>query len=158
MIVRDLRPQDFSDIVEYYYRFYDEVKEDPFFGITLFHSKPTIGDELEWFSSIYKQMEEGNAVATIAEEGSHVVGFCEVSRLMPNHDVSHRASLGIHVRKEKRGKGVGDMLLSETLKRCNGKFEIIELSVFTTNEVAKKLYRKFGFRTFGTRPRSIKRG
>ena len=49
------------------------------------------------------------------------------------------------------------MLLSETLKRCKGKFEIIELSVFTTNEVAKKLYRKFGFTTFGTRLRSIKR-
>lgn len=29
VLVRDLKPSDFTDIVDYYYRFYDEMKENP---------------------------------------------------------------------------------------------------------------------------------
>ena len=35
---------------------------------------------------------------------------------------------------------------------------IVELGVITTNDAAKKLYRKFGFKAFGIIPRSLKRG
>lgn len=53
---------------------------------------------------------------------------------------------------------MGTALLEQTLQQCKGKFEIIELCVLTTNQAAKKLYEKLGFKTFGTRPKSIKRG
>jgi len=81
-----------------------------------------------------------------------------VGELRPNSDLSHRAELGISVSSDYRGMGVRTALLEEALKRCRGKFEIIELTVLTTNDVARKLYAKFGFKSFGTRPRSIKRG
>lgn len=158
LVIRDLRPSDFTDIVDYYYRFYDEVAENPSLGITLYHEKPSLSDELEWFSGLYKRTANGDAVAVVAELDSHIVGLCEVSGPMPNSEVSHRADLGISVSKDHRGRGVGTALLQETLKRCKGRFERIELSVFTTNQVAKKLYERSGFKTFGTRKRSVKRG
>jgi RimJ/RimL family protein N-acetyltransferase len=158
VIVRDLRPSDFADIVDYYYRFYDEVKENPSFGIVLFRSKPPMSDELAWFSGLYKGVAEGRGVAVVAEIQSHVVGLCEAKELRLGSDVSHRAELGISVSREHRGMGVGTALLQETLERCKGKFEIIELSLITTNQVARRLYEKFGFKSFGIRPRSIKRG
>lgn len=47
LMVRDLKRSDFRDIVEYYYSFYDGVKESPSFGITLSHKKPSPGEELK---------------------------------------------------------------------------------------------------------------
>ena len=158
LVTRDLRPSDFTGLVDNYYRFYDEVKENPSFGIVLYHMKPSLSDELDWFSGLYRRVVDGDVVATVAEMDSRVIGFCEVSRFQPGSDVSHRAGLGIHVNKDYRSKGVGTTLMRETLQKCKGKFEIIELSVLTANIPAKKLYGKFGFKTFGARPRSIKRG
>jgi RimJ/RimL family protein N-acetyltransferase len=39
-----------------------------------------------------------------------------------------------------------------------GTFEIIDISVFSTDDAAKKLYTKFGFKPYGFLPRSTKRG
>jgi len=158
VLVRDLRPSDFTDIMDYYYRFYEEVKEDPSFGIVLFRSKPLISDELEWFSGIYTEAAEGRAIVVVAEIDSHVIGLCEVSEERPNSDISHRAQLGIAVSRDHRGVGGGTALMQEMLTRCRGRFETVELSVLTTNIVAKKLYERFGFRSYGVRPRSMKRG
>jgi ribosomal protein S18 acetylase RimI-like enzyme len=84
--------------------------------------------------------------------------MCEVSRALPSPEVAHRGNLGLAIRKEHREKGVGTALLKFTLDKCKGKFEIVELSVFSSNDAAKRLYSKFGFKAIGVRPRSIKRG
>jgi hypothetical protein len=63
VLVRDLRPSDFTDIVSYYYRFYDEVNEDPSFGIVLHHGKPSLSRELAWFSELYRSVTEGRTIA-----------------------------------------------------------------------------------------------
>ncbi len=44
------------------------------------------------------------------------------------------------IRKEDRGRGLGTAILEQTLQKCRGKFEIIELSVFSNNDDAKRLY------------------
>ena len=158
LLIRDLQPSDFTDIVNYYYGFYDEIRENPSFGISLFLKKPSLSEELAWFSGVYKKMSEGDAIVLVAAVDSHVVGLCEVGRLQPGSDLSHRGGLGISVSKDHRGRGVGTALMRETLRRCKGKFEIIELTVLTTNEAAKKLYSKFGFKAIGVLPHSLKRG
>jgi ribosomal protein S18 acetylase RimI-like enzyme len=158
LVVRELRPSDFSDVVDNYYGFYDEIRENPSFGIVLYRKKPSLSDELSWFSGLYKLMAEGDAVVIVAEMDSRVVGLCEVTRGLPDSDVSHRGFLGISVSKGQRRKGVGRALMRGTLRRCNGRFEVIELGVLTTNTPAKKLYAKFGFKRFGLRPHSFKRG
>jgi RimJ/RimL family protein N-acetyltransferase len=158
MIIRELRTSDSDGLSECYAQYYEERDRDPYFGLTLRPTKPTINEDKEWFSQFYQGILEGNNVGMVAEEDSHIIGFCEIRRIGIKPEVSHRADLGISVRKEYRGKGVGTALLSETLKNCKDKFEIIELEVFSTNNVAKRFYEKGGFKIFGLRPRSIKRG
>jgi len=158
LLIRELRSSDFDDILGYFYRFFDEAEKDPSFGIPIDFVKPSVGDELEWFAGMYKKMEGGDAVVMVAEIDSRVVGMCEVTRRSPGSPVSHRGDLGLAVGKDYRGKGVGAALLQETLQRCKGRFEIIELAVFTTNEAAKRIYLRCGFKTIGVRKHAVKRG
>jgi ribosomal protein S18 acetylase RimI-like enzyme len=158
LIVREVRPSDFNDLVECYYSYYDEYDENPTLGLPRPASKPSINVELDWFSNLCRRVSEGNAVATVAEFDSHAVGLCEVTRVLGSPEVSHRGDLGIAIRKEYRGRGIGTALLERTIQECKGRFEAIELMVFSNNDKAKRLYEKFGFKPIGVRPRAIKRG
>jgi len=152
-----LKHSDFESITDNFYSFFDELEENPDLGLVLLRKKPSPSEELQWFANLYKNVEEGKTIATVAADGSRVVGMCEVEGLRPDSDVSHRAELGLVVRKECRGKGLGTELIRLTLEKCRGKFEIVELSVFSINR-AKKLYEKFGFQVYGHNPFAIKRG
>ena len=151
-----MKPSDFESLTRNFYSLLDEVKENPDIGLVSLRKKPTLSEELQWFANLYKNVEEGKTVATVAEDASRAVGMCEVEGLRPGSDVSHRGVLGLVVAKEYRGKGIGTELMRLTLEKCRGKFEVIELSVFSINK-AKKLYERFGFRTYGHNPHAIKR-
>jgi putative acetyltransferase len=114
-------------------------------------------EERLWFSDLQKEVEAGNVLMTVAEVDSHAVGNCIVRRERPGSPLDHRGSLGISIRKQYRGKGIGTALLRETIERCRGKFEILELTAFATNPGARALYKRFGFMDYGYMPRAIKR-
>jgi ribosomal protein S18 acetylase RimI-like enzyme len=158
MKVRDLEWDDFSDIVGNYFSYYDELPGNPALGLTLFAEKPTLAEESEWFGRLYAQTLTGMQLASVAEENGRVVGLAQVAQKQPHHDQAHVGVLGIALHKDFRGKGVGTQLMRHVLERCRGRFEVVELTVFSTNEPAKKLYRKMGFRYVGTLPKSVKRG
>jgi len=156
-IIRDVRPSDFDDIVRNFYSYFDELTETPDLGLILFKEKPTLSEELSWFADFYDSVEKGDTVGLVAEEDTKVVGICEVHGLRPDSDISHRGELGIVVRKDSRGKGVGTALMKEALTKCKGKFELVQLAVFSTNR-ARRLYEELGFVTYGHLPMAIKRG
>lgn len=81
----------------------------------------------------------------VALRGGEVIGHLAISR-EPGTAIRHVATLGMSVRKEERGGGVGSALLAEALRwaRWTG-VEKISLSVFPHNRAAMALYRKFGF-------------
>ena|SRR5579862_4548137 len=140
-----------------FYSLMDELKENPDLGVILRKKKPSVSEELQWFSNFYKNLDEGNGVATVAEaKKSKVVGICQVERIQPGSYASHRGELGLVVRKEFRGRGIGTELMKRTLKKCKGKFDVVQLGVFSNNPV-KKLYERMGFRSYGTDPFSVKR-
>lgn len=154
---RDVIPEDYSSLSANFSSYIDELDENPNLGLVLRKEKPTPAEELRWFSGFYDGFEKGNVVATAAvEENAGAVGLCDVGRTFPGSYSSHRGELGITVRKEYRGKGVGTELLRQTIEKCRGKFEVIELRVFSINP-ARKLYEKFGFRTYGHDPFGVYR-
>jgi ribosomal protein S18 acetylase RimI-like enzyme len=156
--IRNVRTSDLDRLTEYYFQFYDEVKTNPDFGLTLFDAKPTPLDEMAWFLDFQKASAEGNSIGLLAVgDDGNILGFSEVGRRKPTSSVSHRGSLGLSVRKEYRGRGIGTMLLKKMIESCKGRFEILELEVFVGNDVAKHLYEKFGFKTYGLRPQAVKR-
>jgi ribosomal protein S18 acetylase RimI-like enzyme len=158
MLIRELRPTDFDDFVSTFFSYFDEVKDDPSFGLALMREKPTMEEERVWFETVLKDMQEGNVVNLVAEVDSHVIGNCLVRRVKPKSPEDHRGNLGIAVKKGYRGQGIGEALMRAAIDRSRGKFEVIELAVLTDNRRAKKLYERLGFRTYGVRKYALKRG
>jgi ribosomal protein S18 acetylase RimI-like enzyme len=157
MIIREVRPSDFDDFVSAFFSYFDEVKDDPSFGLALMREKPTMDEERVWFNTVLKDMQEGNVINMVAEVDSHVIGNCVVRRVKPKSPEDYRGNLGIAVKKGFRGQGIGETLMRAAIERSRGRFEVIELAVLSDNRGAKKLYEKFGFRTYGTRRYALKR-
>jgi ribosomal protein S18 acetylase RimI-like enzyme len=158
MRVRDVEWKDFPDLTENYWSIYEELQENPSIGITVFSKKPTMPQQVEWFAHFYRDVLEGKRVASVAEVGGHAVGMAEVKAASPSGDMAHVGDLGLLIARGYRGKGIGTSLMAHVLEKCRGKFELIELSVFSDNEPAKRLYTKFGFEVCGHFERRIKRG
>jgi len=67
---------------------------------------------------------------------------------------------GVYVSPPQRTKGLGRALLARLLDlaRRDSSLEQVLLAVATTQEPARRLYRSFGFETYGTEPRALKIG
>ncbi len=159
VLIRGLKWTDMNQLVDNYYSYYDEVRnESPELGLVFYHSKPAFEYEVEWFSNIFKVVLSGDVIGMVAEEDGKVIGFCDVHRVMPGYEVSHIGSLGIAIRKEYRGKGIGKMLMKKTIEQCKGNFEMLILGVFAGNQKAISLYEDMGFTEYGILHNAIKRG
>ena len=157
-VIRDLRFEDFNDLVNAYFSYYEESKSDQNLGITLFRRKPTLKEEVAWFKEMYVQVLDGNSIVQVAEADGAAVGLCSIKRQRPGSELDHTGVLGIAIKKAYRGRGIGRALMESTLKRCKGTFEQVILEVFDSNPRALSLYRKMGFKEYGKMPKAIKRG
>ncbi len=84
-----------------------------------------------------------------AIKNSEVIGWVDIS-LSSNPRLNHRGHLGLGIVKEFRGQGIGSQLLLQSLKHAKEiGLEKVELSVYTSNTAAIKLYKKFGFNEIG---------
>jgi ribosomal protein S18 acetylase RimI-like enzyme len=73
--------------------------------------------------------------------------------------LKHKASIvGMFVRPEKRGSGVGRALLEAALQKARtlDGIEQVNLGVVSTNDSAKRLYSSIGFEVFGTENKALK--
>ncbi|MEM3655356.1 MAG: GNAT family N-acetyltransferase [Thermoprotei archaeon] len=102
-----------------------------------------MASETLWFTDLYNSVVSGNAVAAVAVSGGRVVGLCDVGRRSGAAE-SHVGVLGIALRKEYRGQGLGRRLITYCLEKCVGVFEIVTLEVFSNNVRAVKLYTPLG--------------
>jgi phosphinothricin acetyltransferase len=67
------------------------------------------------------------------------------------HIRKHVGEMGIIVRKEARGMGLGARLFKETMEKGIKEFKlrIVVLDVFKKNKIAQGLYKKMGFKEVG---------
>nr|WP_205395801.1 GNAT family N-acetyltransferase [Streptococcus lutetiensis] len=86
----------------------------------------------------------------LAEENGQIVGSCNC-RSFRKKRLSHRAEIGIAVKKAYWNKGIGRKLLTRliNLSRQSG-LKILSLEVRTDNKRAIHLYESLGFRRIGT--------
>ena len=89
--------------------------------------------------------------------GEKLVGEFGVAQVRPHIKYRHRAVMGISVRKEYWGCGLGSYLMQLAIDqtRTNG-FEQLELGVYSDNTRAIHLYEKVGFVRCGIQPRAFK--
>jgi len=84
-----------------------------------------------------------NDLFIIAEISDNIVGYAVA--LLRGDELGHIVSIAVH--PDFRGQGIGSTLLRELLKRLREKgAHFARLEVRISNQVAIKLYRKFGFR------------
>ncbi len=93
----------------------------------------------------------------VYDDRGEQVGDIGVTQVRPHIKWRHRAVMGISVRKEYWGCGLGSFLMQLAVEQAaaNG-FEQLELGVFEDNVRAIHLYEKFGFAKYGVSPRAFK--
>jgi len=160
MEIRDLQWRDFDDVRSSYYLCYEEREEGKPVGILLFRDRPSLEQEVEWFSNLYQKTQSGETIALVAHDGERTVGLCilAIAGLGRDSETDHVGELGILIHRDFRGQGVGRRLMEAAIGRGRSRFESIELKVFTTNAAARKLYLDLGFKSCGITPRVVKRG
>jgi L-phenylalanine/L-methionine N-acetyltransferase len=108
----------------------------------------------------YRSLESVREQLTKSGEGDHVLVAViegEVVGVIGLHTSSrprlnHKGEIGMMVRDDWQGKGVGAAMVRAVIDLADKWLNLarIELTVFTDNEPAIALYRKFGFEIEGT--------
>jgi putative acetyltransferase len=91
----------------------------------------------------------------VACVGDEVVGEISLHASPTRWRMRHVASIGMAVRDDWQGKGVGTALIEAALDLADNWLGLtrIELSVYTDNTAGVALYKKFGFEVEGTHRR-----
>ncbi len=95
-----------------------------------------------------------NLVACVNDEVVGTIGI----HTFPNHPRRHHvAEIGMAVRDDWQGKGVGTALMQAAVDMADKWLNLIrlELEVYTDNEPAIRLYKKFGFTIEGTGVKAV---
>ena len=114
----------------------------------------TVESEEKWIKS---RRITGNALVITCYIDGEIAGNCEIT-FKGGMKTSHRAGVGIAIRKEYWGLGIGSAMFEELIAaaEANPKIEILELEFIEGNDRAKALYEKYGFRIVGERPNAYK--
>lgn len=89
----------------------------------------------------------------VAVLGDKVIGLCDAVPAAPTRIAAqaHTCTLGMLLAPDFRGRGLGEPLLRATVAACSGKFERVQLNVYSHNERAHRLYLRCGFVEEGRR-------
>ena len=95
-----------------------------------------------------------------AFEDGKLVGTATFMREAGQKETHKGRIYAVYVSSSQRGKGTGRALLASLLERArqDSSLEQVLLAVATTQTAAVRLYRSFGFETYGTEPRALKIG
>jgi putative acetyltransferase len=97
------------------------------------------------------QPQEGTFTLVACVEGE-VVGHLNLRTFPHSPRRKHAGSIGMGVHDEWQGKGVGTALMEALVDLANRWLNLtrLELTVYTDNQPAVRLYQRFGFETEGT--------
>lgn len=151
VVFRKASVQDAEDIYEYYKVVGGETNNNTFGPEGRYHDI----DELK--RELLRAEGEKKELRLLALLNDEIVGFgCLYS--MPRR-FSHRADMGITVKKKYWHNGIGTVLVEKLIRYAkNNDIEMIDLKVRTDNFYAIRIYHKFGFKSVGIIPAMCKNG
>jgi len=154
IVLREPTADDAPGLME----FINSVIGERLSGIVLV-KKLTLKAEKAWLAGVLKEIRRKEAVMLLVESDGRILGNCHAGRRAMKH--THRATIGIALVKEARGKGIGEAAMRATIdlvrKRMKG-VKFIDLSTFGYNKRAQGLYRRLGFVKVGEIPDAVREG
>lgn len=141
VVIRKIRLED----AEGYYAALSAVAKERIYNITV---TPRPFEEMRRF---VESCIDNDHAFYVAEDGGRIVGWIDI---VPHarETLRHTGAIGMSLLSEYRGQGVGQQLLERALEHAWSKgLTRIELEVFSDNEPARRLYRKFGFEEEGVK-------
>jgi len=142
VVIRKLKKNEkVKDLLEY---INELIKEDTYISM---NKILTYSEEKKWLKERIKSMKKGDSITILAVVGDKIVGITDASRDIGRE--RENVGIGISVKKEYRGKGIGKKLLNEVISRAKRRLKPknIYLEVYAPNKVAISLYKKLGFKT-----------
>lgn len=123
-------------------------------GTTFEEFNTTTEEEKDWINSHNKQ-----GLLLVAEVDGNIIGILSF-RISPRKKFSHQGLFGMSIQEKFTNKGIGRSLIKELLEwaKDDNRVEKISLEVFSNNERAIHLYKKFGFTEEGRRKKQAKLG
>lgn len=148
VVVRPPRWDDLEGLIEYINSLVDEKVE------IVLTKKVTREEEAEWLAKRLISIDKGDVIHVVVEVDGEVVAGAEVEK--QKYLMSHVGMLGIGIKSPFRGIGIGTFIM-ETLIEESKKagLKVLVLDVFDTNNIAKELYEKMGFKEVGKVPKGI---
>ena len=117
-------------------------------------SKKTRDQQVDSHAEMMKAVERGRAVVVIAEAEGRAVGQSNARKR--GGRLGHTAGLGVFVRKQFRGQGIGSEMMRELENQARAiGVEILYLEVYGISP-AVRLYERLGYREYGRLPGGIK--
>ncbi|HJY98606.1 MAG TPA: GNAT family N-acetyltransferase [Patescibacteria group bacterium] len=114
--------------------------------------------EEKWLKGRLEEIDNKKTVHLLAFSDNKLAGATEIH--LKDKTEQHIGVFGITVAKTFRGEGVGktliDLIIKEAVKELSG-LRMITLEVYSTNDIAKDLYKKLGFIEYGLLPNGIVR-
>lgn len=105
-------------------------------------------EEKDYVNTAIKNVQNGDSMHIVCEIEGKIVSSSSVERKKEyKKRTRHVVVLGISVAKEWRSEGVGSMIMQVLIDQAKTMKDImiLELHVFSNNQVAMNLYKKFGF-------------
>jgi RimJ/RimL family protein N-acetyltransferase len=147
IIIRPPKLSDAKSLVEMMNSLIDEK------AMISVQKKVTLEDEKEYLKEILK---DKNSIHLFLLINGEVMGSASISR---HSDIrSHIGEMGIIIKKEARGLGLGKKIFKEVMEKGikELKLKIVSLTVFESNKIAQNLYKKLGFEKLGTVKKGVK--
>lgn len=121
----------------------------------LINERMTLKDEEKWLKGTLSDIRKGTKHFLVADYKKEIIGAVHLKRAKWRQ--SHVADVGVSVKRKYRRLGLASIMLKRILDigRRDKNIKVIWLSVYSTNKIAKNLYKKFGFRKVATVKRRI---
>ena len=151
VILRTPKWEDLDDLLEFICSLIDEGAD-----ITM-HKKPTRQEAAEWMGRLLTNLENDKVFALVAEVDGKVIANSELSQKTGYSE--HVGEIGIAIKASYRDVGIGSEMLRTLI--AHGReigLKVLRLSVFSSNQRAKHVYEKVGFKETGRIPREIFKG
>jgi L-amino acid N-acyltransferase YncA len=141
MLVRDLRPDDWTDVAAIYR---DGMRD----GMATFETE--VPPRERWFAE--------HTVRVVAELDEHVVGWAALGPVSSRWAYRGVAESSVYIGRDHQGRGIGRLLMEALIERSErAGIWTIQTSIFPENAASLRLHHRVGFRIVGVRRAIAKR-